>query len=74
MKDSYYVIFNRKGVDRFCKSDSFILKSGEYAVQMNLEVPDEVFAKPKIPTVKFTLDPEQIQRTIGLETEEPPHA
>lgn len=68
MKDSYYVIFNKNGIDRMLKTDRFDLKSGEYAVRMMLEVPDSVFVKPCIPTTYVTIPPESISRTIEAET------
>ena len=74
MKDGYYVIFNRKGIDRFCKSETFQLKPGEHAVKIMLEVADEVFVKPPIPVTRVIVDPSQVVRNIGVEgaEEQPP--
>lgn len=68
MTDTYYVIFNRHGIDRMLKTDKFTLKAGEHAVQMILEVPDEVFVKPRIPVTRITIDPSQVTRDSGVET------
>lgn len=68
MKDGYYVIFNRNGIDRFNKTDRFDLKAGEYAVRMEIEVPDEVFVKPAIPVTRVTIPAEYLHRSIDAET------
>ncbi|AIE83506.1 hypothetical protein [Fimbriimonas ginsengisoli] len=68
MKDSYYVIFNRRGIDRLLKTDRFDLKSGECVVRMEIEVPDSVFAKPVIPVTRVVIPAESINRTIEAET------
>lgn len=70
MKDSYFVIFNKRGIDRFTKTENFKLNAGEHAMQVELEVPDEVFRKPPIPKTRILVDPSQVVRNIGAETDE----
>lgn len=69
MKDSYFVIFNRRGIDRFTKTEKFDLKAGEHAVRMEIEVPDEVFVKPTIPTTRVLIPAESLRRTIDVTSE-----
>lgn len=65
MKAPYFVIFDRHGINRFAKTDKFELKSGEYVVQMILEIPDDLFVKPTIPVVSLTLDREMLVRSLS---------
>lgn len=69
MKDNYFVIFKRTGIDRLCRSEKFTLKAGEHAVEMVLEVPDEVFIKPDIPVCRIQIDPSQVTRNISAVAE-----
>lgn len=69
MTDSYFVIFNSQGVQRFAKSEKFELKSGEHAVKMTIEVPDEAFAKPQIPVTRVVIPTELLSRTIEVAPE-----
>lgn len=60
MTDAYFVIFNKNGIDRFLKTDRFDLKSGEYAVRM------EIATSPEKPGRRATPAPwrEWIEWTI----------
>lgn len=69
MKDTYYVVFNRNGIDRFLRTDRFELKSGEYAVQCDFEVPDELFAPVSIPKTRIVIPIEAVRRTIEASLE-----
>jgi hypothetical protein len=69
MKDSYYVVFNEERIDRFLRSDKFTLNSGEYAVRMEFEVPQEVFAPVHIPTTKVVIPADAVRRTIDIEVQ-----
>ena len=70
MKDSYFVIFNKTGIVCFAKTQNFQLKSGEHALQVELVVPNEVFINPPIPVTRIVVDPSQVVRQIGVETEQ----
>lgn len=54
MKATFYVKFNQRGSVSATKGFP-TLGSGEFAVRMRLEVPDQFF-KPEIPTVDLTID------------------
>lgn len=54
MRTTCYLVFNRRGVDRAVKQ-SPSLNSGEFAVRLILDVPDEFF-KPEVPTVELTIN------------------
>lgn len=64
MRAPYYVIFDRNGINRFAKTDKFDLKSGEYCVQMVLEIPDSLFITPPIPVVAVTISQDMLMRTL----------
>lgn len=65
MTKSYYVIFDRNGINRFAKTDAFDLKSGEYVVKMILNIPDALFKTPPMPEVNLTLTPNMLQRSLS---------
>lgn len=43
MKDSYFVIFNRRGIDRFAKTESFSLKDAEWLLEMMSDDTEEFY-------------------------------
>jgi hypothetical protein len=69
MKDFYYVVFNRTGIDRFLKTDRFQLKGGEYAQRIDFEVDDELFKKVQIPKVTLHVGQDQITMARSVEPE-----
>jgi hypothetical protein len=64
MRATYYVIFNRRGIDRFTKGTGFQLKGGEFVQQVNLEIDDRMFEKVKVPTVTVQVSGENVGRVI----------
>ncbi len=58
MKDTVYLIFSSAGVHKMTKNLP-ALHSGEYAVCLNMEVPDAYF-KAAIPKAQLTLGEEQM--------------
>jgi len=64
MKDSYHVVFNKGGITKLQKTLPKSLGPGEFALQVNLEVPDEVFATPTVPVTTITVDPTQVTRRL----------
>lgn len=54
MKVTFYVTFNQRQRITATKNPP-TLNSGEFAVRMRLEVPDQFF-KPEIPTVDLTIN------------------
>lgn len=67
MRDTVYLVFDRNGVDRMLKTDSFQLKAGERAVKVVLEIPQEAFQKPPIPTITLSVPVEAITTQIEAE-------
>jgi hypothetical protein len=69
MKDFYYVIFNRRGIDRFVRTDRFQLKGGEFAQRVDFEVDDGLFAKVQIPKVTLHVGRDEVTmaRSVGAE-------
>lgn len=76
MKDTAHLIFNRRGIDRMAKGDGFTLKSGERAVRIEIDVPDEVFQPQPIPTIVMTVPQDalitRIESTAVIRTEGEP--
>lgn len=68
MKDSYHVVFNKGGITKLQKTLPKSLGPGEFALQVNLEVPDEVFATPTVPVTTITSWDEPTQVTRRLPT------
>ena len=64
MKTSFYVIFNESGFIQANKTDGFKQRPGEYACEVELEVPDEAFIKPPVPKIIMQIPADHIQRTI----------
>ena len=69
MKDTYYVIFNKRGIDRFTRTGGFQLKGGEYAQQVDFEVDDALFAKVQIPKVKLIVGQDEVSLARSVEPE-----
>ena len=53
MKTTFYVVFNQRGRVGAVRNPP-TLNSGEFAVRLRLDVPDQLF-KPEIPTVDLTI-------------------
>lgn len=70
MKDTYYLIFTRHGIDRMVKNAPTTLKATERAVRMDFEVSDEVFTPYSIPKVTITVPTEAVTRAIKAEVQE----
>jgi len=70
MKDTYFLIFTKHGIDRMVKNAPTTLKATERAIQMNFEVSDEVFTPFSIPKVSVTVPTEAVTRTIQAEIQE----
>jgi hypothetical protein len=68
MKDTYYVIFNRNGIDRWCK-ERFTLKQGEYAQRVELIVDDLLFSPLQVPTVTLHVSALGVARVVEAEVE-----
>jgi len=51
MRDTYYLILNKNGVDRMVHKEPTALKSGEFAIKQVVEIPDEAFLPVIIPLV-----------------------
>lgn len=58
MKDTVYLVFSSAGVHKMSKNPP-PLHSGEYAVCLNIEVPDQYF-NAAIPKANLTLGEEQM--------------
>lgn len=69
MKDVYYVIFNRNGIDRFTKTDGFTLRGGEYAQRIDFEVDDALFKKIQIPKVTLRVGQDEVSLARTVEPE-----
>lgn len=54
MKAVFFVTFNQRGSVKATKYQP-ALNSGEFAVRLRLEVPDQFF-KPEVPTVDLTIN------------------
>jgi hypothetical protein len=70
MTATFFVKFNERGFVQAYKSDGFDLKQGEYATQINLEVPDEAFTPMPVPIVQITLPKEALRRTFNAEIQD----
>lgn len=70
MRASYFVIFNRRGIDRVTRSDSFTLKGGEYAQQVDLVVDDRLFEKVKVPSVTLHVGGDNVARMVEAEVDD----
>lgn len=62
MKDTYYLVFNRSGVDRMTKNPPTALKATERCVEMKFEVDDAVFTPFQIPKVSVRVPAEAVSR------------
>lgn len=69
MKDVYYVVFNRNGIDRFTKTDGFQLRGGEYAQRIDFEVDDALFKKVQIPKVTLRVGQDEVSMARTVEPE-----
>lgn len=72
MRESIYLVINKRGIDRTCKTDGFSLKPGERAVELIVEVPDACFAPLKVPKLLFRVPPEALttEFTVAVEMAE----
>lgn len=64
MKTSFYVIFDKNGFVKATKTDNFTLDRGQYASEIQLDVPDEAFQPVNVPRVQVTLPTEALRRTF----------
>lgn len=69
MNDVAYVVFSKTGIDRLVKRLPIQLKPGEKAFVLNVEIPDEVFAPPPMPTVRMTIPKEALIHEISVQAE-----
>lgn len=67
MKDHVYLVVTKGGVDRMAKTDNFILKPGERAFRLTVEIADEAFRPARIPTVYLHVPAEAMTTEIVAE-------
>ena len=72
MKARFYVVFDQLGFVQAFKTDRFELRQGQYATQIELDVPDEAFAPLNVPKVTISLPAEALRRTFEAQVEEVP--
>lgn len=64
MRTSFYVIFDKNGYVKATKTDNFTLDRGQYATEVEIEVPDEAFQPVNIPRVEVSIPTEALRRTF----------
>ncbi len=64
MTATYYVIFNKHGIDRFIKTDRCQLKQGEFYQRVDFVVDDALFKPVTVPTVKLCVNSAGVARII----------
>lgn len=69
MKASFYVVIDKTGFVNCYKSDRFELKQGQYATEVEIEVPDEAFAPMNIPKVRIELPANALRRVFEATVE-----
>jgi hypothetical protein len=72
MRDTLYVIVNRQRIERTAKTDNFNLNPGERAFRLVVEIEDEAFATPQIPTIRMSIPMEQLFRPLDITLEGEP--
>ena len=60
MKDSLYIIVNKRGIDRTAKTGTFTLKPTERAFKLNISVPDQAFQGPAIVNINLDIPAERL--------------
>lgn len=65
METRFFAIFDKGGFQRALKGEGFQLKPGEFATEINLIVPDEVFTPQPVPMVNITVPTDALRRVFS---------
>lgn len=67
MISQYYSIFDKNGFVQSYKTTGFTLKPGQVALAINVELDEDVFTTPPIPSVTIKADRSMLMQSINAE-------
>jgi len=67
VKDTYYVVFDKNGIQRFCKTAGFQLKAGEFAQFVELDVDNALFDPVRVPKVTLRVNAAGVAKVVDAE-------
>lgn len=55
MRDTVYLVFSKRGIDRMLNREPKELRAGEHAVKVTLEAPDTLWRPNPVPVVNLSI-------------------